>query len=242
MDKLAPIIHTEQNRLLSPRVTRVVAYKKHVNIRLIKTVFASTSIIRRSSEPQKSNTRSIEPRASSDFSSSQVGPLSQPSRAEPSPSLFTGFFFEFSGLLESWHTTSLPYPCPAVPWELRGPVPTWSNTRSHLCSRFNSNSQVGSVPPFFFYVPNFAGSYRSVQVEPRYEPPIAVILSLLGIQRNSLCVKNPDQPIQPQQAGLPIKSASIPDCTDSGLFVPGGKTDFLNPFFRLSSTFPASRG
>ncbi|PKI49412.1 hypothetical protein CRG98_030197 [Punica granatum] len=31
---------------------------------------------------------------------------------------------------------------------------------------------------------------------------------------------HPDQPVQPRQAGLPVGSASRPDCTGSGLFVP----------------------
>ncbi|PKI64645.1 hypothetical protein CRG98_014961 [Punica granatum] len=47
---------------------------------------------------------------------------------------------------------------------------------------------------------------------------------------------NPDKP--DCQSG----SASRPYCTDSSLFIPGGRTDFPSPFFRLSSTFPASRG
>ncbi|PKI69607.1 hypothetical protein CRG98_009999 [Punica granatum] len=72
-DNFVPITQTEQNRLSSPLVTRASTYKKHVNIRLFETVFARTLIVRRSSEPQNSNARSIEPRASSGFLPGQIG-------------------------------------------------------------------------------------------------------------------------------------------------------------------------
>ncbi|OWM77181.1 hypothetical protein CDL15_Pgr027119 [Punica granatum] len=60
--------------------------------------------------------------------------------------------------------------------------PAWCRTQSLLCSRFNPNSLVESVPLVFFSDPNFAGTYRSARVEPHYEPPITVILSQLGVQ------------------------------------------------------------
>ncbi|PKI65513.1 hypothetical protein CRG98_014094 [Punica granatum] len=110
-----------------------------------------------------------------------------------------------------------------------------------------------------------SGTYRSARVESRYEPPITVILSQLGVQFHRPCTKRPpgascgavsssgaswvrslvswesngtgpvrkfhsDQPVQPRQARLPIGSASRPDCTGSGLFVPAESPDSLCHF------------
>ncbi|PKI42447.1 hypothetical protein CRG98_037162 [Punica granatum] len=59
-----------------------------------------------------------------------------------------------------------------------------------------------------------------------------MILSELGVQ----CRR---QPIQPRQAGLPVGSASRPDCTGSGLFVPAESPDSLCHF---SDSFLVFRG
>ncbi|PKI66347.1 hypothetical protein CRG98_013249 [Punica granatum] len=50
---------------------------------------------------------------------------------------------------------------------------------------------------------------------------------------------HPDQPVQPRQARLPVGSASRPDCTGSGLFVPAESPDSLCHF---SDSFLVFRG
>ncbi|PKI74770.1 hypothetical protein CRG98_004788 [Punica granatum] len=70
-------------------------------------------------------------------------------------------------------------------------MPTWYNTRSHLCSRFNQNSRVGSVSPVFFSISNFAGPYGSGQILARLQPPIGAIIGLLEVQRNHNVEKKP---------------------------------------------------
>ncbi|PKI49527.1 hypothetical protein CRG98_030064 [Punica granatum] len=93
------------------------------------------------------------------------------------------------------------------------------------------------------------GTYKSAQVEPRYKAPITVILSQLGVQCHRPCIKRPpgascgavssSDASRPRQAGLPVGSASRPDCTDSGLFVPAESHDSLCHF---SDSFLVFRG
>ncbi|PKI59710.1 hypothetical protein CRG98_019886 [Punica granatum] len=98
-----------------------------------------------------------------------------------------------------------------------------------------------------------SGASRVSSVESHYEPPVEPFLhrvpvgkstcallpkspqarSLVSWQSNATGSARkflPDQPVQPRQAELPVGSASRPDCTDSGLFVPAESPDSLCHF------------
>ncbi|PKI54160.1 hypothetical protein CRG98_025455 [Punica granatum] len=74
-------IQTGQNRLSRRRVVRTFVHMTHGDIRLIQFLFVQASQIYQLIGSQRSDARSIKPRAFPGFSPSQVEPTAQPSQA-----------------------------------------------------------------------------------------------------------------------------------------------------------------
>ncbi|PKI52210.1 hypothetical protein CRG98_027385 [Punica granatum] len=109
--------------------------------------------------------------------------------------------------------------------------------------RVSVGSVLPRLGPSLFTDPDFVFDFRKIYACSPPKTTIDAILILLGIQHNWPRAKIPSRSTGTAPTSRTAsRICHRPDFTDSGLFVPGGKIDFPKPFFRLSSTFPASQG
>ncbi|PKI65919.1 hypothetical protein CRG98_013690 [Punica granatum] len=85
------------------------------------------------------------------------------------------------------------------------------------------------------FIPTGISTHALLPKPPQARCLISWESNAIGVARKL----HPDQPVQPRQAGLPVGSASRPDCTGSGLFVPAESLDSLCHF---SDSFLVFRG